>query len=373
MRAMAREPERARREEDEAGAAAASADERARILRLQASAGNQAVAKLLRVSKNGQTRLKKKPGGVTLARMEEFQKAGDLSNGDVDAMLRLDDDDLAEAMALDPKSFKSCATETDMSARMSFARAAASRPKTAAVKQTHPRDEVILDVQGKGVLEPDARAFVSKVGVGEAKAWIAGRSNAAVSAAVRLCIAPQGAATLNEIEALLEVDKNLKDYGAGHVLPWAATHGMSTVRTALEETAADRSANYVAAWLELSAKASSSSGFKRLIRLKGRLLDGIAGMAVYQADTQYISAHDYPHSRTGFLRYDFGGGHVELHTHWNVNVRRLVSIHVQENGANTTELNQWPDHFFGEVNAAVVAAHNAATGALAPTGGPLTL
>jgi hypothetical protein len=305
--------------------------------------------------------------------MKAFQTAGGLSDGDVDAMLRLDEDELAEAIGLEPKSFKGCEDESDMSARMRFARSAAGKPKTAAVKQTHPRDEVILEVQDKGVLEPDARTFVAKVGVGDAKAWIAGRSNAAVSAAVRLCIAPKGAVTLIEIQALLDVDKSLKDHGADHVLPWAAQYGMATVKTALEETAADRSVNYVAAWLELGATASSGGGFKRLIRLKGRLLDGIAGMAVHQADTQYISAHDYPHSRTGFLRYDFGGSHVELHTHWNVNVRKLVSIHVQENGANTTELNQWPDHFFGEVNAAVVAAHNAATGALAPTGGPLTL
>ena len=38
-----------------------------------------------------------------------------------------------------------------------------------------------------------------------------------------------------------------------------------------------------------------------------------------------------------------------------------------------TELDAWPAHFFGEVNAAVLAAHNAAAGPLAPTGGALTL
>ena len=37
------------------------------------------------------------------------------------------------------------------------------------------------------------------------------------------------------------------------------------------------------------------------------------------------------------------------------------------------EINPWLPHFFGEVNAAVLAAHNAKTGPLAPTGGALTL
>jgi len=48
-------------------------------------------------------------------------------------------------------------------------------------------------------------------------------------------------------------------------------------------------------------------------------------------------------------------------------------VHIKESGDNTTEVNAWPPHFFGEVDAAVLAAHNAATGPLAPTGGALTL
>jgi hypothetical protein len=97
-------------------------------------------------------------------------------------------------------------------------------------------------------------------------------------------------------------------------------------------------------------------------------------MAVYQADTRYNSAHDFPDSRTGFLRYHFAtGGFVELHTHWNVNVRKIVSIHVKEGADKSTELNAWAPAFFGVVNTAVLAAHNAATGNLAPTGGQLTL
>src|SRR4051794_9892828 len=132
MRVTTWEAERMRRRQDEADAAPAHGDERARILRLQAGAGNQAVAKLLRVSDGGKKRLKKQPGGVTLTAMTAFQKAGGLSDGDVDAMLRLGDEELAEAIKLDAKSFKGCEDETDMSARLRYAKAASEKPKTAA-------------------------------------------------------------------------------------------------------------------------------------------------------------------------------------------------------------------------------------------------
>ena len=372
MRATAREPERVRREQDEAGAAAAKSDERARILRLQASAGNQAVAKLLRVGTAGAKRLKKEPGGVTLTQMQAFQKAGGLSDKDVDAMLRLGDDDLAEAVKLDAKLFKGSEDEADMSARMRYARSASTKPKTAAVKQSNPREDLILDVQGKGVLEPDARTFVNGEGVGEVKDWIAGRSNKTVSAAVRLCVS--GDASLATIDDLVTYDADRQNYGADVVIPLAAERTIDVVKVALQETRAAHSFNYVETWLSLGATASSQQTFKDLVRLIGCIKDGTPGMAVYQADTQYMGAHDYPHSRTGFLRYAFaGGGFVELHTHWNVNVRKIVSIHVKEGADKSTELNSWAPAFFGVVNAAVLAAHNAAPGALAPTGGSLTL
>jgi hypothetical protein len=375
MRAMGQAAtERIRRQEDEQ-AAATRTDRRAeQLLRLQMTAGNQAVAKLLRVSKDGAKRLKKSPGGVTLSTMTAFQKAGSLSDKDVDALLRLEDDELAEAVALDAKLFKGVEEETDVSARLRYAKTASAKPKTATVKPTQPRDLVIADVQSAGVLEPDARAFVNKVGVGEAKAWIAGKAGPVVAAAVRLCIADKGAATLQDVDTLIAHDAGLQNYGAAVVVPLAAAKGIQLVTEALTETRADHSVNYLECWLDLGATSASAQSFKDLIRLKGRLKDGVGGMAVYQADTQYMTAYDYPHSRTGFLRYPFGGGaYVELHTHWNVNVHKIVSIHVKEGGDKSTELNAWPSHFFGEVNAAVLAAHNAATGGLAPTGGALTL
>jgi hypothetical protein len=288
-------------------------------------------------------------------------------------MLLLDDEELAEAIKLEARLFKGCSAESDMSARLRYARSASKAPKTTTVRPTSPRDIVVADVQGAGVLLADARAFVHKVGVGEAKAWIVGKSNKVVAAAVRLCIATKGAATLDEIDALVSLDAGMQNYGADVVVPLAAERGLAAVEVALQQTRADHSVNYLQAWLELNAEATSSQTFKDLIRLKGRLLDGITGMAVYQADTRYEGAKDFPHSRTGFLRYNFGGSYVELHTHWNENVHKIVSIHVKEGDDKSTELNAWPSHFFGEVNAAVLAAHNAATGALAPTGGALTL
>ena len=374
MRAMGRSPERIRREEDEVAAARRDEQPATQILRLQKTAGNQAVAKLMRVSASGTKRLRRAPGGVTLQAMKDFQTAGGLSDADVDALLRLGDDELAEAVGLDAKLFKGVEDESDPSARLSYAKSASTKPKTAAVKQAQPRDLVIADVQSAGVLEPDARKFVNKVGVAEAKAWIVGKAAPAVAAAVRLCIPDKDAATLADVDKLIAHDAGLQNYGAAVVLPLAATKGIQVVTDALTETRADHSVNYLEVWLELGAEPKSTQGFKNLIRLKGRLKDGVAGMAVYKKDTQYQGAHDYPHSRTGFLRYQFGGGsYVELHTHWNVNVRKIVSIHVKESGDNTTELNSWPPHFFGEVNAAVLAAHNAASGSLAPTGGALTL
>src|SRR3954454_15906849 len=143
MRAMGQAPERVRREEDEVAAAPAHPDQRVtRILQLQASAGNRAVAQLLRVSKEGAKRLKKEPGGVTLAMMQAFQKAGGLSDKDVDTLLQLDEDGLAEAVRLDAKLFKGCEEEADIGARLSYAKSASTKPKTAAVKQIQPRDLV---------------------------------------------------------------------------------------------------------------------------------------------------------------------------------------------------------------------------------------
>src|ERR1700742_5373521 len=112
MRAHGVGPERIRREEDEAAAATRS-DAPARILRLQASAGNQAVAQLLRVSSKGKSRLKSHVSGVKLSAMEDFQAKGGLSDADVDRMLSLGAR-LSEAMTCDPKKFKGCEEEIDV-------------------------------------------------------------------------------------------------------------------------------------------------------------------------------------------------------------------------------------------------------------------
>jgi hypothetical protein len=93
--------------------------------------------------------------------------------------------------------------------------------------------------------------------------------------------------------------------------------------------------------------------------------------AVYRADVNYVGSQD-PTSRTGFLHYVFGGGEeIVIHTHWNVNARRLVSMHVQDNSQNGIELNTWD--WFSDVAKEVRDAHNRAAGNLVPTGGALSL
>lgn len=83
-----------------------------------------------------------------------------------------------------------------------------------------------------------------------------------------------------------------------------------------------------------------------------------------------------PPSRTGFLEYVFtNGDRAEIHTHWNVNKKKIVSIHIKLAGVNGMEINSFGK--FDLVSAAVRDAHNAATGSRVPTtvpaGGSLTL
>lgn len=375
MRGSVREPERRQRERDEAGAAAPNRTAPHALLRLQATAGNQAVGRLLRMGKRAKDKL---PGrGVDVKTMQAFQDKGGLSDADVDAMLMLTNEQLHDALTLDAKRFKDCADD-NVEQVYKFASAASNRPVQKGQREASPRDALALELQGHGVSQGEATQWITSAGVGVVKSWVAGKSDTAIKAAARLCTNAKDPVILADVDRLIDFDAGLHDYGEDLVLSWAADHGIKRVRDVLDETRSEKRATWVQQCLELGVKADSTKSFKDLVRLKARLKDGVAGMSVLKADVLYAGAHDAPESRTGFLRYAFGGGQfVELHTHWNQHDCKIVSIHVKEGGDKSTELNAWPSHFFGEINTAVVTAHNAGTGnkkaTTVPAGRALTL
>lgn len=122
------------------------------------------------------------------------------------------------------------------------------------------------------------------------------------------------------------------------------------------------------------------------VRAEALLADGLEThatlLSIEQADRPYGRNGKYAASckandaRTGFLHLQMPGQPLRnVHTHWNATGTtkgQMTSIHVQSNGSNGIELDEW-NAFFPQLNAAVVAAHNAGTGTEKPSGGPLRL
>jgi hypothetical protein len=360
-----------------AALARAARDERSRIVRLQASAGNHAVSQLMRVGKTAAKRLKKRDSPVTLAVMTKFQQDGELSDADVDSLLTLSDEQVVQAMAMPPKKFKTISEDLRPADFFASVKRGAELAKTAsaAPKALKPAEVLAEELVTKGVLKDTATAFIAKEGTAGVKGWIADKSDNAVVSAAALCTRSTNASTLEKIDALVVTDAAGHAYGIEQLLRWAVETSIGRVEEALTETAADDSVAYVAAWLKLGATASSTQSYKNICRLKGRLAGG-EELEVFQKDVPYRGSHDPP-SRTGFLRHTFGDGtSVELHTHWNTTKRIIASIHVKDGPSKSTELNSWGPQLFGDVNAAVLAAHNASVDyppTTKPKDRPLTL
>ncbi len=199
--------------------------------------------------------------------------------------------------------------------------------------------------------------------------WLTTLPAAAAEIAVQL--RTERGLALADLRELLAYNAATHAYPADVVATWVRTHTLTSTRVALTATAAENRREWVDSFLQCEGVNNASAAHRHLIRIRAYLRGGVNTMAVYQADRNY-AADASGRSRTGFLRFAFvAGPPAEIHTHWNQDVHRLVSMHVQD-GANGCEINQWMQ-FFGNVGAAVVAAHNAAPGPLAPTGGPVAL
>lgn len=150
-----------------------------------------------------------------------------------------------------------------------------------------------------------------------------------------------------------------------------SSHSAALVAEAFQATGNNNHLTFVRLCCQYNAGTDPSSAMVLLTNVQACLEDGHNTMAVYKADKKYNGGANGD-ERTGFLRFQCRDGTpVEIHTHWRTSVRKLVSMHVQEGGANGTEINQWS--FFGSVQNAIRDAHNVAAVPLAPTGGTLSL
>lgn len=151
-------------------------------------------------------------------------------------------------------------------------------------------------------------------------------------------------------------------------------HGPTKVKEGLEVTAGEPCLKFLENFLGWGGTKASTIQFIQLVRLDALLKSGTAGMfTVYQADRRYQGKED---ERTGFIRYQFVDGTVaEIHAHWNVEKKKLVSMHVQDaSGQNGVEINKWP--YFQAVQEAIRDAFNTTPvnqPTTRPPGGTLTL
>jgi hypothetical protein len=353
------------------------------IQSLQRLIGNQAVNSLIVQRLSGSAKKKVVNYGLTADEVESWRTGGGLTEKDVDVLLReLSQDDFCSAVTCKASDFKGAEDNDDVLALLMSAK----RKKEAAAQATKPsqppkqvvqkrvtlRDRVEQEV---GVSRSDAAAFVNTETNNQPtiRSWLDTKPQAEMRQVVQLVVNKNG--TLDAITQLLLVNVGLKGYPAQSVLNWAASYGITETQAALNGTSGDDSPTFVGLWLQYGVQPDSAESFKKLVRLQARLEDKDGVLRVFQQDVVYAGSHDPP-SRTGFLKYNFGGDEVELHTHWNEVTKRIVSIHVKEGGDKSTEINHWGE-FFGAINQAVLAAHNVATGNLKPRtqpeGGKLSL
>ncbi len=126
--------------------------------------------------------------------------------------------------------------------------------------------------------------------------------------------------------------------------------------------------------------AQGSAPLMELLRIKGEIAHNAANaqamITVLKQDTTY--AHGllfgdagYGEDRTGFIQFTFRDGSVsDIHTHWNVHAKNIVSMHVQAGGGNGVEINQW-GNWFGDVRDLVTLRQNNAPGGMQPSIAPL--
>ncbi|MEA2715717.1 MAG: hypothetical protein QOI99_34 [Actinomycetota bacterium] len=305
-----------------------------------------------------------------------WQKRGGLSDSDMLAIVALSAPSFKEIMGMDPSLFVGISTYEGGALEMleqtkvgklnkKLSEDAKNKPKEPDKHPTVQRLELV------GIPPDDAEALFKGEGEQTIDPWLHTYSGDQqyVMRAVDVYIKTKK--PLAEIDALVAVGQNPNLYPPVTLFHDVMSYGFDQVAAALQHTANENDIQYLEAWLGYGVTAASAIQLKRLVRFQARLRRLKAQLTVYQADVEYQGSKDPP-SRTGFLRYGFGGGErIVIHTHWNVNAHKLVSMHVQDNSQNGMELHTWK--WFNDVSTEVRDAHNRAAGSLAPTGGSLSL
>lgn len=345
---------------------------------LQRTIGNRAVGAMIQRVSGAARRKIAKMDFTSVDEVQDWQTAGGLTDKDIDKILTLEPEKLAKALALTAGFFKGAATFADGIDEM-FEQAkvkainSKKQAEAAAAPVTPPKPAILIALNDRGIGDDDAKPFITRVGAGAITPWLAATADDTI---VRRTIIASNRynKTLVELDALL-ITANVHGYVVSELLDLLLFHSYGLVLSALTATAAENRLTYVQLWLSYGVTAASQVQLKRLVRFQARLRDGAAPtFTVYKKDKNYAKSDDPP-SRTGFLRYNFGGEIMEVHTHWNTAKKQIVSMHVQDNSSNGLEMNQWK--WFADVAAVVVAGQNSGAGVRAPTtnppGGTLTL
>lgn len=320
--------------------------------------------------------LKKKTGLPPTIKAQITSWQGALPDEKMNALLReLSAEQIVDLLAHTKSTQFRTAEIGDMpgaytAARRSTAMAAKLTADEAAPKPVSPS---VSALTARGVRAEDATPFAARETPAALTTWLAATpSDIVVAETVRA--ANRWGKTIAETQTLLSPAHNPHGYEDIKLLELLFTFGYERVSEALRETAVDFSMPYLRGWLTHQVTTASPVPYRQLVRLQAGLEAGTAALTVFQADVVYAGSRTPP-SRTGFLRYAFTNETIEIHTHWNENDQRIVSMHVQDNSENGTEIGKWKA--FSAVMEAVVVAHNAATGEMVattrPPGRPLDL
>ncbi|MFK8186364.1 MAG: DUF4157 domain-containing protein [Phormidesmis sp.] len=164
---------------------------------------------------------------------------------------------------------------------------------------------------------------------------------------------------LKSVQKIFEFNSGNQKYPLTILVGWLRKFSCPQLLNALEQTKFEICKQFVEYFINYGVHQTSSINFIKLVRLVA-LNEAKSTFAfnVFQKDVPYRNSNNPP-SRTGFVDYTFSNGdRAIIHTHWNVNDKKIVSMHIQDlNGNNGTEINKFLP-MCQKVQAKIVLAHN---------------
>jgi hypothetical protein len=328
----------------------------------------------LKLSKSLQSKLKYLEG-IEESDVAEWQKSGGLPDSAMAVLLNMNVGKVQEILNHPASLFVGhMATDETIQEQLESIKVqklnSDKKAQALLVPKDKPKSPGLVALNQRYIGDDDANPFLAREGEQSVITWLSITPNDTL---VRDMInaANKTGKSIAELDQLL-VNHNPHGYGADVLLSQVMSHGYATVLQALQGTAVENSLKYLELWLAYGV--TGNGPLQKLTRFQARFLTVGAQLAVFQDDVEYVNSYDPP-SRTGFLDYNFGGQRIVIHTHWNINAKRLVSMHVQDTGINGIELQTW--NWFKDIAKEVKEAHNRASGTFIPTtnptGGKLTL